>query len=245
MADKQLLFDLDNLASFYVNDGKTIAVEKKCEDCENDIRLFILGTCLGTILIQRNILALHASAFEYNGEAVLICGNSGVGKSSMANAFRLEGHKMLSDDISPIDFEEDTAHVISGYPQSKMWIDSLNSLKIEYQNLDTIRKEVAKRKLPIKESFVQGRRLIKKMYFISRYDKDEIELIPLLQGNKLNAILKMTYRRSLIRDMGFQMGHFLNSSKFASCVDITKIRRPHDCKIEDLKAAIQNDLLNN
>lgn len=242
---KQLLLRLEGVAFFLVTNGNSIIVDKRCEDCDNDVRLFILGTCLGTILLQKNILPLHASAFEYKGEAILICGNSGVGKSSTANSFRIEGHKMLTDDICAISFDHDKPCAISGYPQSKMWEDSLNALNVNLEGLETIRKEISKRKLPIRNSFYTGTLPIKRMYLLTKYNGKTIEVNEVTQGNKINCVLKMTFRKYLIKDMKIQVGHFINTTKFAEQVEIRRIRRPNDCKIEDLKIFIENDITSN
>ena len=37
---------------------------------EDIIRLYILGTCMGAILMQRKILPLHGSAIAINGKAM-------------------------------------------------------------------------------------------------------------------------------------------------------------------------------
>ena len=245
IGDKQLLLKLEGVASFLVTNGDRIIVDKQCENCDNDVRLFILGTCIGTILLQRNILPLHASAFEYEGEAVLVCGNSGVGKSSTANSFKLDGHRILTDDICAIDLSSDRPRAVSGYPQSKMWEDSLMALNVDYNNLETIRKDITKRKLPLGNSFLHGMVPINRMYLLTRHNGDRIEVNSVTQGNKLNCILKMTFRKYLVKDMKVQVGHFFNSSQFAAKIEIRRIRRPHNCKIEDLKNFIKEDLRNN
>ena len=66
----------------------------------SDIRVFLLGSCLGALLHQRGVLALHASAIETDQGAVLFMGDSGMGKSTTLQAFIKRGYKMLADDIT-------------------------------------------------------------------------------------------------------------------------------------------------
>jgi len=74
VAINEFLLKLKDIASFYVKNGNTIIIEPESKANMNDIRLFLLGSCLGAILHQRKILAMHASAIVYNKRAVLFTG---------------------------------------------------------------------------------------------------------------------------------------------------------------------------
>ena len=69
---------------------------------EDHVRLYILGTCMGALLLQRKILPLHGSAIAINGKAYAIVGDSGAGKSTLASAFLNKGYQLLSDDVIPV-----------------------------------------------------------------------------------------------------------------------------------------------
>ena len=60
---------------------------------------FLEGIAL-TMLTARHVIPLHAACVERAGIGVLLCGNSGSGKSSLAFACARAGWKFLSDDAS-------------------------------------------------------------------------------------------------------------------------------------------------
>ena len=70
-------------------------------------RLYILGTCMGAILMQRKILPLHGSVIAIDGKAYAIVGDSGAGKSTLASAFLKRGYQLLTDDVIAVSFSED------------------------------------------------------------------------------------------------------------------------------------------
>ena len=59
-------------------------------------RLVSAAAC--TLLSMRGDVVLHASAVEIGGEAVIFCGETGRGKSSLAHALGEPGHAVLSED---------------------------------------------------------------------------------------------------------------------------------------------------
>lgn len=60
---------------------------------------FLEGIAL-SLLAGCHVTALHAACVEFAGKGVLLCGNSGAGKSSLAFACARAGWKFISDDAS-------------------------------------------------------------------------------------------------------------------------------------------------
>lgn len=244
VAEQQFLLDLKDIARFYVSNGDSIIIEPKAGSVEGDIRLFLLGSCLGAILHQRKTLALHASAIVHDGKAVLFTGISGAGKSTTANAFRLCGHKILTDDICPIQFIDGKPYALSGYPQSKLWEDSLEQMKIQYDHLQHIRSGIHKRRIPIIDAFVKEPTEIKALYILNTHNKDVVESFEVDNANKFRLIKNMTYRRYLLKDMGVQSCHFMNVSQLATYIHIKRIVRPRKFSITEVVNTITSDLKN-
>lgn len=242
VAPNEFLLDLRNIARFYVANGKKITIELNESSIANDVRLFLLGSCLGAILHQRKVLAMHASAIVHEGKAVLFTGISGAGKSTTANAFRLKGYKMLTDDVCPIQFMEGKPYALSGYPQSKLWEDALEKMEIEYQHLENIRAHIHKRRVPIMDAFVKEPTEIKALYILQSHNKDIVEIFDVDDANKFRLIKNMTYRRYLLKDMGMQPYHFMNGSQLANQVHIKRIVRPQTFSVDRVVKIIQEDL---
>ena len=107
MINDEVMFNVPNIANFYIKDGKKIIVSPLDEIDEDVLRLYILGTCMGTILMQRKILPLHGSAIEIDGKVYAIVGDSGAGKSTLASAFLKQGYKLVSDDVIAVSVSEE------------------------------------------------------------------------------------------------------------------------------------------
>ena len=88
VVDKNVvMIRIPDTAIFSIQEGKQIIVSPMGNTCEDKIRLYILGICMGALLMQRGILPLHGSAINIDGKVYAILGNSGAGKSTLAAAF--------------------------------------------------------------------------------------------------------------------------------------------------------------
>lgn len=242
VAKDEFLLDLKDIARFYVANGNSIMIEPSPKSEKRDIRLFLLGSCFSAILHQRKILALHASCIEHEGEAVLFTGISGVGKSTTANAFRLQGHKMLTDDVCPIKIIDGQPYAIPGYPQSKMWEDVLEKMEIDFEHLRHIRQGINKRAVPIKSEFVTTPLPIKAIYILQTHNKPELECLTIEDATKFRVIKNMTYRKYLVRDLGAQPHHFRSGIQIANRIPIKRILRSQSYCLPDLVSLILQDL---
>src|SRR4051794_3892761 len=103
----RILFRVPETGIFLIEEGRKIVVSADEQADEGLIRLFILGTCMGAILLQRRFFPLHGSAISINGKAYAFVGDSGVGKSTLASTFINRGYKILSDDLIAVSFNND------------------------------------------------------------------------------------------------------------------------------------------
>jgi hypothetical protein len=74
---------------------------------------FLLELVLGFILRLRFTVCLHAAAVELDGQAILLAGRPGVGKSTIAAALARRGITVLTDDLAAIEIRK-TCHVHIG-----------------------------------------------------------------------------------------------------------------------------------
>ncbi|HEY1796176.1 MAG TPA: hypothetical protein VGG57_08650 [Stellaceae bacterium] len=93
---------IPGIARFLLTGGREIAVEVEGGTSADEVAPFLVGTVFGILLHQRNHIALHASAVEVNGKAVLFCGASGAGKSTISAALTGRGYPLIADDLCGI-----------------------------------------------------------------------------------------------------------------------------------------------
>lgn len=124
----QLLLDIPSIGRFLLSHGRDIAftVEPGADD---DIAIFLSGNVIGLLLHQRGQIVLLAGAVSVGGRAVLFCGRSAVGKSTLVAALTARGYPILADDQCVIARDTDGQPVL--VPEGrrlKLWGKSIDAL---------------------------------------------------------------------------------------------------------------------
>src|SRR5690625_3352100 len=121
---------------YKIENGNSISVSPFEGSDDGQIRLYILGTCMGVILMQRKILPIHGSCIAIKGKAYAIVGDSGAGKSTLASTFINQGFQLLTDDVIAVKLSEDNIPIVTpSYPYEKSWSESIEQLCIQYDHL--------------------------------------------------------------------------------------------------------------
>ena len=105
---------------FRIRDGCEITVSTAPGADLSLVRLYLLGKVFATLLYQRGLLVLHASAVEINGQAVCFLGTSYFGKSSVAASLHRVGCGIVADDVTAVDLSGDRPLAIPAFPQLKL-----------------------------------------------------------------------------------------------------------------------------
>ncbi|MGQ3477923.1 serine kinase [Paenibacillus sp. TY11] len=134
MQGERFMFQIPGTAIYAVREGKEIEVSIFPGADPDTVRLFVLGTCMGVLLMQRRILPIHGSAVVIGGRAYAFVGESGTGKSTLAAAFRQAGYQMVSDDVIAVKATASEAIVYPAYPQQKLGLESLLQLEALREN---------------------------------------------------------------------------------------------------------------
>jgi hypothetical protein len=109
------LLELPPSGSFLLEpDAGRVVVERTSEGDGDLLEHRIASSALCTLLAMRGDLVLHASAVEVDGRAVLFCGPTQRGKSTLARALGESGHRLLSEDGIAIDLEGEAPTAFPG-----------------------------------------------------------------------------------------------------------------------------------
>jgi hypothetical protein len=146
-------FDVAGVAAFLIEDGCRITIQAHIDPRSPDIRLFLLGTPLGLIYLQRGMVPVHAAGVEIDGEAVLMAGSSRVGKSTLAWAFVRRGFRLISDDVVPLEFAGPGLRVHPGVTRLQLWAEACAALGIGGE-LERCRAAIEKFSQPVIEGAV-------------------------------------------------------------------------------------------
>ena len=98
------------------------------------VRHILLDQVFPRLIAQRGSLVLHGSvATTAEARTVVILGDSGMGKSTLASGIALSGGQVLTDDCLLISFDGGQARAVSSYAGLRLWPDSLMALFEERQ----------------------------------------------------------------------------------------------------------------
>ncbi|MEQ8154194.1 MAG: hypothetical protein ABRQ25_04835 [Clostridiaceae bacterium] len=212
---------------YYVAYGNKIIVELE-ENCNiEDVKIFLLGTCLGILLAQRDIVAIHGGAVIINGKGIIVTGHSGAGKSTLTTALRMEGYEFLSDDVSALK-NHINGHVLiyPTYAQQKLCKDAIEKLGYNYKNFILIDKSRDKYAIPLQESFSKYPVPLKAIYEINIGEDENVSIEKLSGMNKINTILKNIYRVEIISCPNFQPKYFKECIEIGKNIEVYKLNRP-------------------
>src|SRR5271155_5691685 len=84
------------------------------------LRYHFLESIALNLLSSFYVTPLHAACVEFAGKGVLLCGNSGAGKSSLAFACARAGWKYISDDASYLVHRETTRRIAGNARQVRL-----------------------------------------------------------------------------------------------------------------------------
>lgn len=221
------LFEIPEVAIYLIQDGNTIKFSPFAGANEDQVRLYILGTCMGALLMQRRILPLHGSAIAIEGKAYAIVGESGAGKSTLASAFLKLGCQLISDDVIPVTLNENSVPMVTpAYPQQKLWLESLNQFGMESNHYRPIFERETKFAIPVSHQFASRPLPLAGVVELVKTDNDEIEFNPIQNLYRLQTLFNHTYRNFFIARSGLMDWHFRMTAKMCEHIDIYQLRRP-------------------
>ncbi|UJF33934.1 HPr kinase/phosphorylase [Paenibacillus hexagrammi] len=197
--DEQFLLYVPEIAIFSVRGGEEITVSPLNGAKEHQIRLYLLGTCMGAILMQKRILPLHGSAVVIDGKGYAFIGESGAGKSTLACGLIQRGYSLLSDDVIAISWggpDRQIPIVIPSYPQQKLWQESFDYLGMSPADCENLYE--TKYALPVPQVFQSDRIPLGGIFELNKSDQSGIQ-IKACSGLQCLPILHMhTYRNFLL-----------------------------------------------
>lgn len=127
-AHYHLWFSGDGRLDFRIDsEGTRIAATWTLSVIE-EVTALLLGPILGCVLRLRGVLCLHACAVKVGGRAIVMVGDSGMGKSTLAAAFARQGYPVLCDDIAALDDRDRHWSVLPGYPRLRLWPEAVQAL---------------------------------------------------------------------------------------------------------------------
>jgi hypothetical protein len=127
---RHALFNGDGLAcQFLVSPGgEEVHTEALEWVPDSSLHRLFVEPVMRTILWQKGLPSFHAAALAKNGKAIILMGDKGFGKSSLACALLSQGWKLLADDLVRVMEIDRVWHVMPGHAQIKLNTDTASAM---------------------------------------------------------------------------------------------------------------------
>jgi hypothetical protein len=217
-----LVLVVPEVASYRIEEGVRIVVDRRRGVPARNVRLFLLGSAFGALLHQRGLLPLHANAVEIDGKAIAFMGPSGAGKSTLAAWFHDHGHKVLCDDVCVVSWAVTGEPIISsGLPRLRLWGEALELMgrNIADYGRSYIGDEawVEKFDVPIKANGRQPLNYaLDALYLLERGREFSVTRLEGLAGAE--AVIANTYRGSYLPLLKGQQDHWRTAIRLVRTV---------------------------
>ena len=238
MNQDEFAMQVDGVGSFYACNGSEVEYTLADGAAMNEAELYLNGSVYGAILHQRKILPMHGSCFRHNGIGIMICGDTGAGKSALTASFCLNGAEFLTDDITPVILRQEVPIILAMSDRIKLWGDTLQQLEKSTEGLQSIYRRTEKYYLPVRGA--DGDAFSLDMVLIIEVGSNKrVEFEELNGAHKLTALRGEIYRPEYLQGMPENEPVYFNSLLGISrCSRIIKVRRPEEIRIMDLHDAI-------
>jgi hypothetical protein len=217
-----LWLHVPGVAWFLVSEGRQIEIMPEPEADWQTVRIYLLGSAMGALLHQRGLLVLHGNAIRFGQQAVAFCGESGAGKSTLSAALVKRGFQLLTDDVCVIDRQ---GQVQPGYPELKLWQDTMETLDIPLDELTPVRAKINKYAWTLLHEFHARPLPIAAIYLLSDSNLQAAQLRPLKGMEKYLPLKNQTYRSRYLDGLGLTAHHLQLCGRLTGQVDVTQLCR--------------------
>jgi len=226
-----ILIEWEKLGKVLIQGGSKVIVQPEPYVVEEDLQPFLTGPVLSVLFHQRGFLVLHASAVVINDAAVVFLGAKGYGKSTLAAHLQVRGHQLISDDIVPVNFIDNRALTVPGYPRIKLFEDSITAVGENPANLPLIHRFVEKRSFQCAENFSTNPISLRCIYILE--ESETVFLKKLAPADAFIEITKNTYLNRYLEALQCLPEHFRQCQKLIQTVPVFKLHRPHNFAVMD------------
>jgi len=143
----QILVTVAGIGRLHIRGGCEVVVTPEVGATADDLAYAVLRAAISSLLHQRQILVLHASAVRQpdGGGAIAVAGASTSGKSTVLFTCLQRGWEMVTDDIAALDIPPaGQVRIWSGNPVINLWRDALDHFAVDAGRLPALRSGVDK-----------------------------------------------------------------------------------------------------
>ena len=210
---------------FLLRGGREILYAPVPGAAERTVRAPLLGVVIGTLLHQRRVFTLHASAVAVGGGVVAFVGPKRAGKSTTSAALHQRGYALVTDDVLAVDVAPGQApQVRPAFPHIKLCPDAVAALGHEPAAFPRLHAKLDKRMYAASSGFVHSPVPLRCIYVLD--EGEALAATPLSQKEGFFQLLSHSYAARFIGAEGAGRAHFFQSQALAKAVPMYRLYRP-------------------
>lgn len=209
---------------FLVENGEEMFIELKKDISKDLLRSYLLGVLMATLLRQRGLLVLHACAVERDGIAICFAGESGWGKSTIAEYFCQRGYRLMTDDVLAVRTDADKPVAVPSYPQVRLREESARLLRENDPQLEVIEAQTTKW-VHASHEFQPSPMPLSRIYMLKPAYEDRTEIAPLSARSALMMLVRHTRAMNLIKDPAFLDDHMKQCNRLVQSIPVVQLNR--------------------
>ena len=242
---QDMWFYIEDVAIFHIYNGDTVVIEPMGDKNNKMIKLYIMGSVMGMILLQRNMVAIHGGGIVIDGKGCIFTGQKGAGKSTITTALRKKGYKFIADDVCSINIGE-TNTINYGFGYQKLCEDAMEKLGYNLDEFEPFRGDLNVNKyiVPAFDEFTKEELPLEAVFELVVGDVDEVVIEEVLGANKVNKLIENVFRIEMLRySGGIEPVYFKKCLDIVKSTKIYKITRPKDVFSVDKQISLVEDII--
>ncbi len=225
-----LLIAFPDLAGFEVDlAARTIRASCFAPDVsDTTIRHLLADQVLPRLVAHDGSLVMHAAGVDTSDGAILLVGQSGLGKSTIAASFHVSGHALLGDDAMIVQTAHGSAHCRPLYRSLRLFPDSLAAV------FDTPRDEVPVADYTDKRNILdlekvpeQSASRVRAIYCLADAGSETITLRTMASGEACMALVEQSFSLDPSDPRGSKV-RLQQAADLAASVPVFEIDYPRD-----------------
>ncbi|MCW2754918.1 MAG: HPr serine kinase protein [Marmoricola sp.] len=214
--------EVPEVGRYEAREGREVTIDPVADADPRALRLFLLGTVMGAVMMQRNHLVLHGNAVRIGDACAVVLGHSGAGKSTLAAEFDRRGYDVFSDDVVPVDA---AGRAVPGYPRIKLWDDALERLGVATDGLERVSDDHEKFQLPLTRTDLTPLPL-RWIYVLERHAGSEMLTVPVHGAATFGLLHEHTYRNELVHGQDAAARHLQQCADLVAAARVVRVCRP-------------------
>lgn len=236
-------FSIDDIGIFNVIEGNCIRIELLDNYDLSMFKIYLLGIAFAMIKIQRDEIAMHGAAIDINNNGVLIIGKSGAGKSTLTTALRREGYKLLSDDMSSLEINENGIIINPSFPMQRIGDDIIDYFNYQKDLYNKIRLNREKYLVPVIDEFQKQDIKLSCIFNLMEGNGDGVEVNEVKGAEKIKLIINNIFRAMIFNRIEMTSTYLKKCVFIAKNIKVYNLIRPKNLITTDDQIQCIKDIL--